>query len=377
MVLACSLATSIFTMIYTLINLLLYLSTIYTIYKFCKNYQRDIDKNTPKLLSYSVFVFFISSLIILLLEFRNAMDICFHGIIDHLDATEWIYFIIFYGLQTYLLWLVLYLRLKYVFDGSEYSLSHGVVKFCKIVFSLIPMTAPFYLIIVWFMHDDKSTIILLSMPFVFIISFSCFLAFTFVHKLVQLFKTTETDQNRTNETCAESMLDNKLLSMITKSTILALVSLSMTVCTPISLLFGYYAISRTDNQVIHEVGCLVLAFITLADVYTNYLCILMSYNCFHKMYVSMCIKCDKKCKMYCIKKLSQKKRIMLGSRTMTPVDGGEGTNSETFKFSQSAENIVNGEIEDTHSNQIVHQTDSTNIYQQIDTVADEEIVIQT
>eukprot|EP01084_Bolivina_argentea_P132103 233115_1 len=370
----CSIPAVAFTFGYTIINLALFSSTIYAFYKFWKHYKSSIDKDTPKPLFYTGLVFFLFSSIMMLITFRNAMFICFHGDINHMNLEHWIYFVIFYGLQTYWLWLVLFLRLKYVFDGSSYCLSKLTIRIYLMVFIFIPFATPLYLAILWFVDNNLIYTIILSISFVFIIIFSCSLIFIFVSKLIQVYKSMNINVEGGKK---ESVLNNKLLTTITKTSILAIVSLSMTLLALISILFASFAISYHHTKAVCEAGLSLLAFITLADVYTNYLCILVSYNFFHIIYVSICIKCDKKCKMYCIKKLSQKKRIMLGSRTMTPVDGGEGTNSETFKFSQSAENIVNGEIEDTHSNQIVHQTDSTNIYQQIDTVADEEIVIQT
>ena len=53
-------------------------------------------------------IFFVFSCLGLLATLTNVMSICFHGSdTNYLDFNHWIYFIIFYGIQTYFLWLVL------------------------------------------------------------------------------------------------------------------------------------------------------------------------------------------------------------------------------------------------------------------------------
>jgi len=106
----------------------------------------------------------------------------------------------------------------------------------------------------------------------------------------------------------QKLINNKLLTTISKSTILALISLTMTFLTPITMLFGYYTLSTSHNQTMYEAGTCLLAFCSLFDVYTNYICILLSYNCFDKMYVKVCGKCDKKCRAICIEKILNKKK---------------------------------------------------------------------
>eukprot|EP01084_Bolivina_argentea_P104707 187476_1 len=196
--------------------------------------------------------------------------------------------------------------------------------------------------ILWLVHITLYTI-LISITIAFIIIFSCSLVYAFVSKLVQVYKGMDYDINiRHKGWKRENILNNKLLSTITKSSILAIVSLSATVLSLIIIVSGYFSIGHLHNEAICELVSSIHAFITLGDVYTNYLCVLVSYNCFHKAYVSICSKCDNKCKICCIKKLAKKRRIRLtnDSGTITPVDGGgECTHVSTFKFIESGEDI--------------------------------------
>ena len=113
----CSLTATIMIFVYTALNALLFFTSIYTLYRFCKDYKVNIKKRPPKLLFYPGLVFFVFSSFALLATARNSMFICFHGDTNYMDFSHWIYFIVFYGAQTYLLWLVLFLRLRYVFKG--------------------------------------------------------------------------------------------------------------------------------------------------------------------------------------------------------------------------------------------------------------------
>eukprot|EP01084_Bolivina_argentea_P257203 433263_1 len=302
----------------------------------------------------------------LLVTLRNATFICFHGDISHMDITQWIYFIVCYGIQTYWLWLVLFLRLKYVFNGSTYSLSKCTIRTYSIIFIFIPFATPFYLLILWFAQDAAYTLILL-ISFAFVIVFSCSLAFTFVFKLIQVFKSTDHELTVNGK-------NNKLLSIITKTTILATVSLAMTILSPLSLGFGYYAIVYDHSEAMCELGASLLALFTLLDVYTNYLCILVSYNCFHKTYAFICSKCDQKCKIYFMNHLSKDKPYTIQSGTIspnegtlfTPVDGGEGTKISNSKYDESIESI------DEEIEYVVHENMSRNQYETIEIEGDDD-----
>eukprot|EP00485_Elphidium_margaritaceum_P013238 CAMPEP_0202686810 /NCGR_PEP_ID=MMETSP1385-20130828/2572_1 /ASSEMBLY_ACC=CAM_ASM_000861 /TAXON_ID=933848 /ORGANISM="Elphidium margaritaceum" /LENGTH=270 /DNA_ID=CAMNT_0049341467 /DNA_START=684 /DNA_END=1496 /DNA_ORIENTATION=- len=96
----------------------------------------------------------------------------------------------------------------------------------------------------------------------------------------------------------------------------------MTFLTPLTLLFGYYAVMNAHSQVLKEAGACLLSFASLMDVFTNYLCILLSYNCFEKWYSRMCGKVDIKCRRLAIERIMQKKstnsgHIELSSRSNT------------------------------------------------------------
>eukprot|EP00483_Globobulimina_turgida_P009656 UN09675 len=195
------------------------------------------------------------------------MAICFHGDVNYTDFMHWIYFIVFYGAQTYLLWLVLFLRLNYVFKGSHYALSKITVRIHTAIFIFIPLATPCYFITLWTVKGIAYTIILL-ISFIFIIAFSFSLSALFIYKLFQVFQNLEIVNSK-------KLMNDKLLSTISKSTMLAIISLAMTLLTPITLLFVYLTIIHSSMV---EAGACLLAFCSLFDVYTKFICVAMSYS---------------------------------------------------------------------------------------------------
>eukprot|EP01083_Nonionella_stella_P015821 44273_1 len=360
----CSLAASIFAWIYTAINGILFFTSVYTLYKFCKDYRINVKKRPPKLLFYPGLIFFVFSSLALLATVRNSMTMCYHGgQFNYTDFKYWVYFITFYGAQTYLLWLVLFLRLHYVFKGSVYNLSSFTVKIHTALFILMPLFTPLYFYVL-FLVDGRVYTIILAFSFLFIMAFSTSLSVLFIYKLFQVFQNMDIcTKNR------QKLMNHKLLSTITKSTMLAVISLSMTFLTPTTLLFGYYSIAHSNSQIVAEAGAAVLAFCSLFDVYTNYICILLSYNCFDQMYNKMCGECDKKCRMRCIEKVIQRKSTKSGHMEMssctsktsittpasqdhfmsvTPPNGGNGT-SRNERFVRHQYEQVDTDYDETET----------------------------
>ena len=219
----CSISAVVFTFVYTIMNGILFFISLYTLYKFCRDYygnnNNKNDKNSTKqrkkpskLLFYPGLIFFIFSSFALVAAVRNAMGICFHGTdTNYLEFDHWIYFIIFYGIQTYLLWLILFLRLKYVFEGSMYQLSKLTVRLHVVIFVFIPIATPCLLLLLSYIKSELIYTILLLAIFVFIILFSMSLSILFIYKLLHVFKIN----------CQQN--SSKLLKTISKSTILAII----------------------------------------------------------------------------------------------------------------------------------------------------------
>ena len=343
----CTMVAAVFAFIYTIVNGILFFGSIFTLCKYCRDYGKNVQRRPPKALFYPGLIFFVFSSFALLATARNSMTICFHGDTNYLDFNYWIYFIIFYATQTYLLWLILFLRLKYVFKGSVYKLSKLTTRIHAIIFIFIPFATPIYFIILSLVKSNIIYTLILLASFIFIITFSCSLSILFIYKLFQVFKNMDNAHhhhhhisNKTNKN-TKKYINNKLLQTITKSTILAVISLTMTLLTPITLLFGYYAISYVNNnQILIEAASSLLSFCSLFDVFTNYFCILLSYTYFHSIYLKLCGKCDKKCRIFCITKIIKKKSTKSGHIEISSSKTSVTMNNNNSVLSASSVTVI-------------------------------------
>ena len=77
------------------------------------------------------------------------------------------------------------------------------------------------------------------------------------------------------------------------------------------MLVCFYALHDNQNKdgrtLILEIASSILAVACLLDIFTNYFCILLSYNCFDKLYSKLFDKFDKKCRRFCIIKVFKHK----------------------------------------------------------------------
>ena len=109
----------------------------------------------------------------------------------------------------------------------------------------------------------------------------------FVYKLIKVYKDS----------------DDVLTVVITKTTLLVTISVAATFIHLTSTvfrligrdLFGFEYFDWIDN------------FIVLADIFTNYLCIILSYKTFRNYYSRYCTWFDSKCRICCAKVVDQQK----------------------------------------------------------------------
>ena len=171
-----------------------------------------------------------------------------------------------YAIQFYLLLLLLFIRLYNVFKGTMYALSQITVKIFCIMYILLPplgVTAALF-----FVLQISGGFILTMIAFLIVITLIISLMIMYIRKLLRIYRSVAiTDCPDTDE----------LIITITKTTILTLLSLSVTFVTPIVII--------SDTQA--AIGNVVTSTMLL-DIYTNFLCITLSYSFFFGMYMKIC-----------------------------------------------------------------------------------------
>ena len=193
--------------------------------------------------------------------------------------------------------LLLFYRLKIVFDGTAYELSKCTIWAFFIMYILTLVSGIAYS----FANDPTSSslfeIMLVALGSLSALSNISFLSFLFIKKVIDV-----------NKHCdgAKQSDENKLLSTITKQTILTLTS--------ISSLVVFLAINTLLNATgtgffissIH--GNFVFNLCVLLDNWTNFICILLSYATFDHYYTKLCGCCDIKCKQLCHRFVKPKRK---------------------------------------------------------------------
>ena len=131
---------------------------------------------------------------------------------------------------------------------------------------------------------DRDILVILTSVYMVISAVFCnFISGLFVYKLFKVYQKF-VPVSATN--------DDGLLSIITKNTLLAVISVTSTILNSIIVVFAWNNLQNIPLWYIKDV-CLVL------EMYTNFCCILLTYKYFNNHYDKFCGCMDRKCKYCC------------------------------------------------------------------------------
>lgn len=274
-------------------SIICFTSTIPVIYRLIILHKTT--KSSSKSLFYSGLIFLIStSTIILLMNISGFTRIheCLNK--NYISPSSRLYIVLgmnaLYVTQFYLLLLVLYTRLKVIFQDTMWKISRNMVRFYTTIFVITPsifiVAAIIHTILPFTIIDLIGVLLCFVMIIILIIS----MMVLFIRKLIQIYKnaflTTETD-------------DSTLwISTITKTTLLTFISILLTLLSPISL-----AMANVTKST-HAVW--VSNFMVLFDVYTNFICVTLSYNHHADHYNKLCGCMDSQCRKMWTKMVTSK-----------------------------------------------------------------------
>ena len=287
----CNPVLRILSLIITAINIILYFTSLYFTLQFIQ-YERSkpVHKKTPKLSYYSGVTFCIISSFTLLSWGLMPIDICWIFV-----YTQWGVYIFritkwFYLLQLYCLWLTLFIKLYYVFKDSIYSLSSCTIRLFITFFIFSPITMWIILNLSISFSEDGRTGWIAFLSFAI---FSVLLSYLFIHKLFKLFR----DTQKLNP-ISKMNPKNNILSTMTRTTILAIISLILSILSPV-ILYVYYPSMH------YNFLSLINYQLPMMDIYTNFICVILTYGPFTKHYVVLCGICDLQCKKCLFKMISK------------------------------------------------------------------------
>ena len=199
---------------------------------------------------------------------------------------------ILYFAQYNVMIFLLFYRLKVVFDGTAYRLSRFTTWAFYTMYILSSILAVSVQVVNILMggHSPVRTI-LTSFSGLCGILMIFFLTFLFVTKLIDV-----------NKHC-DGHRENKFLSTITKQSILTLISIASLLVSVVI----FFLLSSTGMYVSSIDAYFIWKLCVLIDIWTNFICILLSYQSFNAYYIKMCGCCDTKCKELCGKLVKPQK----------------------------------------------------------------------
>ena len=262
--------------IYIILALIFLITVFYITCRYIIYYKRNRKELPPTLLFVTGLLY---SFITLGLLSCNLMNGIYQIISCH--KWSWIIFLsqrILYCIQTYCLWIILFLRLYFVFIDSIYTLHKCTIYIFGFVFILMPFFAvslflPFIMVSIrW---------ILSFVTFSITIFISLGISLLFLCKLQIVYKSMINCVTHNDE----------LLSIITKNTILVIISITFSLINFTQLLL---TAMQWDQLVVN-----IRNFTFLLDAYTNFICIMLTYKLFESHYQFLCGRLDKNCQKCC------------------------------------------------------------------------------
>ena len=296
--------TLVYATIYGSIGLIFFICTIFTVGKLCKD-QRE--RRYVRLVYYMTTIFCVDTSILLLeLSIIFPFFLCKTSLIFKYMLTIEYTLVTTYFIHSYLLWILLLAKLYYLFEGTSYKMRSRTIILWIITFTIsgilifgtvflvLDPNSEYYDPSKHPMVRNISTIIWTLMVIVPI-----GLSVSFILKLRQIYKSIPADIKRSASASDLSINMNEidpLLAIITKHTLLTLF------CIPITsvLLVFSWIVTVYPVQLVPFYWLKICFAFDLVDVFTNFFCIILSYEVFDGLYQKLCGRLDKKCREFCM-----------------------------------------------------------------------------
>eukprot|EP01083_Nonionella_stella_P087832 244520_1 len=270
----CSLSQTILFWTHAIISYILVLFVIYVLCTIISTRNEEQTLRTDRITGYIFIIFTI-------------LGIACHGTYTVLECydTEYLFYIVLamynlsFGVQSYLLLLIFFNKLKAIFNRSPRRLSNLTKACYNIMFVVLPL----YMVVTIAIYVIDPAIVIESLYFgvIFLILFIALitsLAILFIYKLLSVYKCNAINLNQ---------YDPELVAVITKTTILMGISVTTTLIDTINTIIS------DDNSVYAWICYLI----TTVDLFTNFLCIMLQFKPFKHYYILLCSCFDTKCRL--------------------------------------------------------------------------------
>eukprot|EP01083_Nonionella_stella_P089054 248475_1 len=197
-----------------------------------------------------------------------------------------IVYALFYSMQTCTLMIIYFDIIQSIFSSHEFQVTSATRRLYNTIFSLFALCTVIAVFVYTMSLLDVWLFFMLIVLYL-VLYWICFvsLVILFMYKLTRVYKSLQYEDNQF------------LIKPMTKVTILASVSLS---CTFANLVW-FAVCLQTDPLALERIG----DWIALLDIFSNFLCVTMSYKAFKNVYVKMCGFADTRCDAYWTQKLKE------------------------------------------------------------------------
>ena len=292
---ACTPTIIIWLSVALIIDSFFIISSLIFICKFIIHFVKE-SKKTSKLLFYSGILFFMVSLVTLILSIPCNFKCGYKALFDEIDITiKGVY-----SFHNYLMVILWSLRLYVTFKNVvTFKLSKPTLIF----FAINAFLGPIGLLYMIFWHTSTNHIgrLVMMIALCLFLSWTVFLESLFIYKLIQVYR------NLTKM--------HTLIKLSTKITILSIVSMVFTVI--FLLTFAITGTFWADN--IHSI--MIRDLVHLISIYINVICIMFSYDCIDPNYQFICGGMNRLCTNIWYNCLGIKAQSRKGTRIPSTTQG--------------------------------------------------------
>ena len=278
----CNLFGNIGITMWFIINITIILSTLPFIFKFLRSHiKHRRDAQAPFHQFFPAILFVIITFIVLL---SDTASIYFYNC----NYTWWMMFMLIFGftytLQIILVLIIFFFRVYFIFRSSQFQLSKITICFYTVTF--IPLPICVAIVEFWYhiSHHSKMSRIVLGILYICNILCMLSLMVLFTKKLRETYKYLPSVDKSKSET------HQLFIGIMTRTVILTAISMIFTLIASLGIIF----IDQMET-----VGMIIVGLLVIIDVYTNFICILLSFSYFNEMYYKLCSCIDVKINRFC------------------------------------------------------------------------------
>ena len=200
---------------------------------------------------------------------------------------------------------VFFYRLYYIFDGTSLALSKITLCLALLMY-IISFIFAIFAGIMYSQYPDSIGLLAAAASLVLFMCMAIALVILFIHKLCAVYKSEKNGE--------------ELMRIMTKTSILNFISIFAT--------FINFSTHIASSDITSLPWICFFNLFPIADLYTNFLCILFTFRCFNNYYIKACGPCDQQCDGLCQRYAVDTSLVMISKQKEAKQKETEAAKSE-------------------------------------------------